>query len=84
MTDFVRQRVGGRERSARSQTASDGSGVANDASTSRSGSSSGAGSSVESDDAADVTEQLRKFAELRDDGIISQEEFERKKQELLE
>jgi hypothetical protein len=32
----------------------------------------------------DVTDQLRRFAELRDDGILTEEEFERKKKELLE
>jgi uncharacterized membrane protein YeaQ/YmgE (transglycosylase-associated protein family) len=31
----------------------------------------------------DVTEQLRKLGELRDQGVISDEEFERKKAELL-
>jgi uncharacterized membrane protein YeaQ/YmgE (transglycosylase-associated protein family) len=31
----------------------------------------------------DVTEQLRKLGELHDEGVISDEEFERKKAELL-
>lgn len=31
-----------------------------------------------------VARRLREFAQLRDDGIITDEEFERKKQELLE
>ncbi len=31
----------------------------------------------------DVTEQLRKLGELRENGVISDEEFERKKAELL-
>ena len=30
-----------------------------------------------------IAEELRKFAELRDEGIISEEEFNRKKEELL-
>lgn len=33
---------------------------------------------------ADPTEQIRKLAELRDIGAVSEEEFERKKTELLE
>lgn len=32
----------------------------------------------------DVARQLREFAQLRDDGIITDEEFERKKRDLLE
>jgi hypothetical protein len=31
----------------------------------------------------DVTEQIRKLGDLRDEGIISDEEFETKKRELL-
>jgi putative oligomerization/nucleic acid binding protein len=30
-----------------------------------------------------VTEQIRKLGDLRDDGVITDEEFETKKQELL-
>lgn len=33
--------------------------------------------------APDATEELRKYASLRDDGIISEEEFQRKKDQLL-
>jgi hypothetical protein len=86
MIDFVCGRLGGRTRPSRSQTASDGSGVTNGrrpADGSGTADSGGSGGS-DGSDGGDVTEQLRKFAELRDDGIISEEEFERKKQELLE
>jgi uncharacterized membrane protein YeaQ/YmgE (transglycosylase-associated protein family) len=34
-------------------------------------------------DYEDVTEQIRKLGDLRDDGVISDEEFETKKRELL-
>lgn len=47
------------------------------------GSASGPDGGGGSDD-GDVTEQLRRFAELRDDGIISEEEFQAKKQQLLD
>ncbi|MGZ8897898.1 MAG: SHOCT domain-containing protein [Halobacteriota archaeon] len=32
---------------------------------------------------ADVTEQIKKLAELRDQGILTEEEFQVKKKELL-
>jgi hypothetical protein len=44
-----------------------------------SGSSTGAGAGA----GADVTERLREWADLRDQGIITDEEFETKKRELL-
>jgi Short C-terminal domain len=34
-------------------------------------------------DSPDVTEQIRKLAELRDQGILTDEEFQSKKKELL-
>jgi hypothetical protein len=34
-------------------------------------------------DSDEVTEQIRKLAELRDDGVLTNEEFEAKKAELL-
>lgn len=82
MTEFVRRQLGAQPTRARSQTASDGSGVADEPPTGGGPSGSGGAGST-GPDGASVTEQLREFAELRDDGIISQEEFERKKKELL-
>jgi hypothetical protein len=61
--------------------ASSGSGgAAGTASASASAATDGAGAGS---DAMSVTEQLKEWAELREQGIISDEEFERKKQELL-
>jgi phage host-nuclease inhibitor protein Gam len=34
-------------------------------------------------DYEDVTEQIRKLGDLRDEGVITDEEFETKKRELL-
>lgn len=86
MTEFVRGRLGAEPTRARSPTASDGGsdgGPATGSAAAGGGGPTNAGGGSGDGD-ADVTEQLRKFAELRDDGIISEEEFERKKQELLE
>lgn len=84
ITEFVRRQLGTQPTRARSPTASDG-GNSGDRPAMRSASASGGGrTNAGSGGDGDVTAQLREFAELRDDGIISEEEFERKKQELLE
>ncbi len=41
------------------------------------------GSDAPAAPASDPTEELRKYAALRDDGIISEEEYEAKKKQLL-
>jgi hypothetical protein len=50
---------------------------------SRSGDRSAGGTSRTADDTSNPVEQLREWADLRDQGIISDEEFEAKKRELL-
>lgn len=76
VVEFIRSQC--RDDPDTSRTASDGSGT-----TAKTDPVSSQPGDV-SDSGGDAAEQLRKFAELRDDGIISDEEFERKKRQLLE